>query len=326
MPLLEFEAKMLMVLQISFVLSSCRRATDMMKIILIVVLILLNTCADLRPKRHPEIDYAMAVLKKGKVVRREFNGSTNSQTRFRLASLTKAFTAMSALILEEERKLDPDDYASKYLPQIPVLKKIKIKDLIHHRSGLPYFGELCHVEGLPVKNHDVFVWLQNQTSTGFPPGSKYEYSNTGYIVLAGIISAISGMSYPDFVTQKIFRPLQMNDSVFHDQEEKNYSTCNSTAGEDGIYTTLDDYIKWTRAITTDVLIKNRSKIFQAPENYSYGWTVAESPDLSHYGSWLNYRTHARYFRQDDIWIIVLSRDPDIPMEEVIREATIWVGY
>lgn len=289
----------------------------MMKIIMLLVLSLMSACR--------EEGYIVAILKKGDVKKLMTEGNVNMNTSFRLASLTKAFTAMSILILEEEKKIHPDEPAGKYIPEIPVLKNIRIKDLIHHRSGLPYFGELCRNEGTPVTNQAVLQWLKNQKKTQFVPGSTYEYSNTGYLVLAEIISRISGKSYSEFVTQKIFRPLGMKDSVFHRRDPDNFNTCNFTMGEDGIYSTIDDYIKWARAITSDTLINDSSKIFKSSQNYSYGW-VMEPSGISHYGSWMGHRTFARYYSQQDAWIIILSNTQDIPLEKLIKEATIWVGY
>lgn len=291
----------------------------MVKIILMFGLVMMSACR--------EEGYIVAILKNGDLQKIATQGKVDRKTKFRLASLTKAFTAMSMLILEEEKKIKPGDLVVKYLPEFsPMMQDIQIQHLIHHRSGLPYFGELCHSEGKRTTNKEVLAWLKKQNKTGFKPGSKYEYSNTGYVVLAEIISRISGKSYSEFVSEKIFRPLSMNNSNFHLRDPDNFNSCSFTMGEDGIYTSLDDYIKWTRAITTDVLIKDRSKIFQSPYNYSYGWELMDSPVISHYGSWMNYRTHARYYSQKDVWIIVLSNIGDIPMEKLIKEATIWVGY
>lgn len=292
----------------------------MTKIILMCAIFIMSSCA------YKKQGTIVTVVNDGEIQKMTIEGYVDRKTMFRLASLTKAFTGMSILILEEQNKIHEDDYVVKYIPEIPLFKGIRIKHLVHHTSGLPYFGELCKEKGSPVTNRDVLNWLKEQKQTRFEPGLKYEYSNTGYIVLAEIISRISGKSYSEFVTEKIFLPLGMNDSVFHKKDPENANTCNFTMGEDGIYTTIDDYMKWTKAITTDSLIKDRSKIFTAPQNYSYGWTVMSPPGINHYGAWMNYRTHARYYSQKDTWIIILSNNPEIPMEKVIKEATIWVGY
>lgn len=325
-----------------------QEAADMMKIIFRFFLAMLFACSDLRTHsdKFPP-GYAMVILKRDGKMKKSFEGYADikkkikitSETKFRLASLTKAFTAMSILLLEQEGKIQPDDKVTKFLPELsPLVKDIRIKHLVHHTSGLPYFGELCHRGKFksPVTNKEVLNWLKGQKTTVYPPGSKYEYSNTGYVVLAEVVSRISAKSFPEFVEQKIFLPLDMKNSTFitFDNESRiakahaypdEEDSCNYTWGEDGIYTTLDDYIKWTRAITTNILLKEkfRRKIFQADGSYSYGWTQEKTPygsALSHYGWWAGFRTHARYYGQDGIWIIVLSNYRYIPMEEIIKSA------
>lgn len=127
----------------------------------------------------------------------------NDTTAFYIASLAKPFTALAIMQLKEQKKLAYDNPISLYVSNLPAfVQKVTIRQLLNHTSGIPdYEKEMSPVKNLT--NAQVMQWLATKNSLNFLPGDKFEYSNTGYIVLAAIIEKISGKSYADFLKESI---------------------------------------------------------------------------------------------------------------------------
>ncbi|HMJ48711.1 MAG TPA: serine hydrolase [Ferruginibacter sp.] len=160
------------------------------------------------------------VAKNGKVVYKDALGYADfntgrlldDNTVFELASVTKQFTAMAIMILKDRGALQLDDKVQKYLPSIPY-DNITIRQLLSHTSGLPEYEaqfEKNWDQNKIAFNKDVITMLQQRKdSLLFKPGSKWQYSNTGYAMLASIIEKVSGMTYNDFLAKEVFKPLGM---------------------------------------------------------------------------------------------------------------------
>lgn len=128
------------------------------------------------------------------------------ETPFYIASLSKPFTAIAIFQLAEKRLLSLDDDAVKFVDDIPsYAHHITIKQLLNHTSGIRDYENRLTKKGLT--NNEVIHWLQNQDGLAFKPGTKFQYSNSGYIILSLIIEKISGMSYAQFLKKNIFDPL-----------------------------------------------------------------------------------------------------------------------
>ncbi len=218
---------------------------------------------------------AIAIVKNGTVVHKRRYGMANLEydipitpaSIFHVASISKQFTAFSILLLENEGKISLDDDIRKYLPELPDYgKKITIRHLIHHTSGLKDQWELLIAAGWRmddiITQKQLLEVIQNQKSLNFDPGEKHLYSNTGYTLLAEIVERISGKPFTQFTKEKIFDPLGMTQTHFHDDNEwivKNrtypfrpagkcvykHDRLNfSNVGATSLFTTVEDFAKW----------------------------------------------------------------------------------
>src|SRR5438046_4448133 len=140
-----------------------------------------------------------------------------TDTNFRLASLTKQFTAMAVLILAEQEKLSLEDHLPKFFPEFPAYgKTISLDHLLTHTSGLPdYEDHIPDGTVIPLSDRDVLFILRQQSKTDFPPGAQFHYSNSAYALLALIVESVSGKTFPAFVKEKIFNPLGMTNSIVY---------------------------------------------------------------------------------------------------------------
>lgn len=180
---------------------------------------------------------SVAVLEKGQVVyhkafgwaNRKKQDTLNTQTPFRLASVSKQFTAMAIMILKEKGKLKYEDDIRKYLPELPY-KGISIRNLLHHNSGLPdYLNSIATsvVKFYPnrklISNEDLVKYYSTRKpKLNFKPGKKAAYSNTGYAFLASIVERVSGKSFGIFLEDHIFKPLAMNQAYVYNT--RNFDT------------------------------------------------------------------------------------------------------
>jgi CubicO group peptidase (beta-lactamase class C family) len=170
---------------------------------------------------------ALFVIKDEKIITRKFYGfadidkkiKVKSTTNFRLASVTKQFTAAAVLILISENKLSFTDRLTDLFENFPQYgSQIKIENLLNHTSGLIDYEDLIPDSAtVQVKDHDVLEILKKQDSLYFEPGTEFRYSNTAYALLALIIERVSGMSFARFLKEKIFTPLEMFNSVAHEE-------------------------------------------------------------------------------------------------------------
>src|SRR5262249_3133783 len=145
----------------------------------------------------------------------------NAHTNFRLASVTKQFTAMAIMLLVHDRRLRYDDRLTDIFPDFPDYgRAITIRHLLNHTSGLLDYEDLMPqpdpslpVDQIQIQDAGVLDLLKQQKTTKFRPGSKWEYSNSGYVVLGLIVQKVSGKLFPDFLRVRIFGPLGMNHTL-----------------------------------------------------------------------------------------------------------------
>lgn len=201
--------------------------------------------------------------------------AATAQTNYRLASLTKQFTATAIMLLKEDGRLRYDDPIVKYLPQLPVFAHdVTIRMLLTHTSGLwAYEDFVPDSQTTQVHDADVPALIARADSTYFPPGSAYRYSNTGYALLALIVERVSGKSFATFLHDRIFAPLRMNGTVAYENgistvphraygytvdsagiRRTDQSSTSAVLGDGGIYTSLDDLAKWNRALDAHTLV------------------------------------------------------------------------
>ena len=242
---------------------------------------------------------AVLVVRNGKPVFTRGYGVTDlrtlhpidASTNFRLASFTKQFTAACIMLLVHDGKLHYDDHLTDIFPQFPAYgKSITVRNLLNHTSGLPDYEDILMQqypntpEAKIPQIHDagVLKLLEQQTSGRFPPGTKWEYSNSGYAVLAMIVEKISDQPFGQFLQERIFVPLQMNHTLAYEKgknevphrayghtkpdpsklgqsekgvwRETDQSPTSAVLGDGGIYSSIDDLAKWDRALRDHTLL------------------------------------------------------------------------
>jgi CubicO group peptidase (beta-lactamase class C family) len=253
-------------------------------------------------------------------------------TQSYLASLTKQFTAMAIMFLEENNKLSYDDKLSKYFPGFPpYADKITIRNLLNHASGIPDYFSLGIVHP-DLKNEEVLKALIKVDSLHFQPGNKFEYSNSGYVLLAMIVEKISGLPFQKFLKKNIFDPLGMNNTLVYDTSKPDmkirahgynlfwgdYDDDILTMGDGGIFSTVEDLFKWDKALYTEKLVKQStlSEAFKPAalndgsiSNYGFGWGILEDNSkklVLHAGEFNGFNTFILRQLEDRYTIIFLT--------------------
>jgi CubicO group peptidase (beta-lactamase class C family) len=226
---------------------------------------------------------AVSIIKDGKVfftkgygmANLEYNIPITSSTVFHIASVSKQFTAFAILLLEEQGKLSLDDDVRKYIPELHDFgKTITLRHLATHTSGLREQQYLLGMSGWRdddiTTDEDVFRLILKQKELNFSPGEKYDYSNTGYTLLAQVISRISNMRFSEFMNQNIFIPLKMKNTQFKDDYEKiipnrayayhkdgsEYKKSimnNACVGASNLCTTIEDLTLWSINFTNNIV-------------------------------------------------------------------------
>ncbi|MEA2106651.1 MAG: serine hydrolase domain-containing protein [Bacteroidota bacterium] len=273
---------------------------------------------------------------------------------YQLASVSKQFTAMAVMILKERNQLNYDDSVTKYIPDFPY-PNITLRMLLNHTSGLPNYMWLVehHWKGTtPPNNADIMQMLaEHKLSLYFTPGRRFNYSNTGYVVLAAIVENVSGIKFADFLDQNIFQPLKMKNSFVYSSSEENLKedyltgffyrnrryrmippTVNDGAvGDKGVYSTAEDLYKWDQALYKNTLVSEETmnealtpfKLYgKYTIPYGFGFRIRERNDkkvVYHHGRWNGFRTSFFRFVEDKNTIIVLNHTSSSLNNSIIRD-------
>ena len=217
---------------------------------------------------------------------REFgkNAKIDPQTNFRLASCSKQFTAMAVMLLVHDGKLRYEETLPEIFPDFPEYgKSVTIRNLLNHTSGLPDYETLMDEQERKTGKHwsdkkqiqdsEVFALLKQANTAEFAPGTKWAYSNSGYVLLGLVVAKVSGQSFGDFLEKRIFAPLKMNQtlafekgknqitkrayghsSINSEWTETDQSSTSATLGDGGIYSSVEDLAKWDAALTRHALL------------------------------------------------------------------------
>ncbi|MDX1482644.1 MAG: serine hydrolase domain-containing protein [Woeseiaceae bacterium] len=267
-------------------------------------------------------------------------------TNFRLASVTKQFTAMAILMLIEEGSLTLDTTLGELFPDFHAYAQdITIRELLRHQSGLPDYEPMVPEGAEPVRDDDVLRLMLETKEGYFEPGSAYRYSNSGYAVLAMIVETLSGHSFAEFLDERIFTPLGMDNTVAFEKgvssvpnraygytvtdegiEFTDQSRWSSVLGDGGVYSSLNDLYRWDQALYRDDLITADSKaqmLTPSLEDYGFGWRIDRFDGhlrYHHSGSTSGFRNFIQRFPEQRLTIIVLTNraEPDVqPLAEEI---------
>jgi len=226
-------------------------------------------------------------------------------TNFRIASVSKQFTAATVMLLVDRGKISLDDTLTKFFPGFPDYgQKIKVSHLLTHTSGLPSYEDLIPKgTTLQLDDYDVLHLLMDTKEPRFEPGEKFEYSNSGYTLLGLIVEVAAREPFHEFMAAEVFKPLGMDNSVMYvrglnsipnrayGHEEQNgkwvrsdQSLTSAVRGDGGVYTSLHDYLKWLGALDERKLLSPAAyKAIFSPQvatdrdgaSYGYGWFLDE---------------------------------------------------
>jgi len=273
----------------------------------------------------------------------EWNVPNTPQTKFRLGSITKQFTAASILLLEERGKLKVDDPVKKYMPDAPAAwDKITIYNLLTHTSGIPSFTGFEDYASLEPFNTtpEKLVARFRDKPLEFQPGEKWEYSNSGYVLLGYLLEKVSGHAYAEFVRDNIFKPLGMRDSGYDSNTAIIPRRASGYApGKDGpenagfinmtvpfsagaLYSTTDDLLRWEQGlfggkVLTEASLRKMTTPFK--NNYACGLMVSETKGhkvIQHGGGIEGFNTSLAYYPDDKLTVAVLANLNGMAADEI----------
>jgi CubicO group peptidase (beta-lactamase class C family) len=266
----------------------------------------------------------------------------DSITNYRLASVTKQFTAAAVMLLVEDGRVDLDDSIRQWLPSLPaVADAVTLRHLLVHGSGLIDYEDVMP-QGFvgQLRDADVMKILQTQQHTYFTPGTAYRYSNSGYALLALVVERASDMSFPQFLQKRIFEPLGMTGTlafvegdapIMHRAfgysatgkgwEGSDQSPTSAVLGDGGVYSSIHDLAKWDAALYDSRLLSDQSRgLMFSPQvatddpnvRYGFGWRIS-GDSLWHSGETTGFRNVIVRFPKQRLTVVVLSnRDAPEP--------------
>jgi CubicO group peptidase (beta-lactamase class C family) len=267
------------------------------------------------------------------------------QTKFRLGSITKPFTAIAIMLLQERGKLSVQDSICKYLSDCPAAwQSITVHHLLSHTSGLAKHdkaGDYLKTAMMPMTLAQLIDSFKNKPAD-FKPGEKFDYNNNGYILLGYVIEKVSGQTYEAFLRENIFTPLGMADSGYdnHDPIIKNRATgYRSESGKllnaayvdqsqpfsaGALYSTTGDLLRLDRALYNGKLLPQKTldaMFTPVSGNYGYGWFVNKQFNrraMSHPGGLPGFASMITRYPEDKVLIVVLS---NLENSQIIRASS-----
>jgi CubicO group peptidase (beta-lactamase class C family) len=263
----------------------------------------------------------------------EWNIPNSPNTKFRLGSVTKQFTAASILLLEERGKLSVDDPVKKHVPDAPAAwDKVTIFHLVTHTSGIPSFTsfpDYAKFEPFAATAEQLVARFRDKPLE-FEPGSQWNYSNSGYVLLTYILEKVTGDSYEKFVRENIFTPLGMKDSGYDSNsaiiphraagytivrnqiENTGFIHMSIPQGAGALYSTTEDLLKWEQGLFGGKLLKAASlQKMTTPfkNNYAFGLGVETAGGhkvIQHGGGIEGFNTQLAYYPEDKLTVVVLG--------------------
>jgi len=323
---------------------------------------------------------AVLVLKDGRTLFEQEYGvsdlrslhKVDARINFRLASDTKQFTAMAIMLLVHDGKLHYEDRLTDVFPDFPEYgRAITIRQLLNHTSGLLDYEDLMAkpspdvpADSVPqIQDSEVLQLLKQQKTTKFTPGSNWDYSNSGYVLLGTIVGKVSGESFGDFLRDRIFAPLKMSRTLAYEKGkneipdraygysnqrgkwvETDQSPTSATLGDGGVYSSLADLTQWDKALSdhsllsqsefraalTPVKVRGKGPVEPngTPAEYGFGWFLNAYKRFTrmwHYGETVGFRSTIQRFPDQKLTIIILCNRADItPAKLALRLADVYL--
>lgn len=295
---------------------------------------------------------------KGRVIFQNAYGYKNVRSKkeklnvsdvFQLASISKMFSAMAIMILKNDGKVDYDENIIQYLPDFPY-PDITLRQLMTHRAGLPRYMSIAHSswknKKIPLSNDNMLeLFVEYKPDKYFAPNTGFHYCNTNYALLANIVESVSGMYFEDFIEERIFIPLDMENSFVYNMRsdtsvslyveegvpgyyhrgwrwrEMTNEYLNGVMGDKNIYTSVEDLYKYDRALDNFTLLPENiikesfepgsPSYWKRKNNYGFGWRIKEDMDSTvfHFGWWKGFRTfYIRDMKHQKTLIVLTNKD------------------
>ena len=295
---------------------------------------------------------------KGRVIFQKAYGYKNVRSRkeeltvsdvFQLASISKMFSAMAIMILKNDGKVDYDENIIKYLPDFPY-SDVTLRQLMTHRAGLPRYMSIAHSswknKKIPLSNDNMLeLFVEYKPDKYFAPNTGFHYCNTNYALLANIVESVSGMYFEDFIEERIFIPLDMENSFVYNMRsdisvslyveegvpgyyhrgwrwrEMTNEYLNGVMGDKNIYTSVEDLYKYDRALDNFTLLPENiikesfesgsPSYWKRKNNYGFGWRIKKDMDSTvfHFGWWKGFRTfYIRDMKHQKTLIVLTNKD------------------
>jgi CubicO group peptidase (beta-lactamase class C family) len=306
-------------------------------------------------QQNPEVPggFALAAVKEGTVIFSKAYGMANNeysvpltaQSVFDFASIAKTFTGWSVAKLITEGRMSPDDDIRRYVPELPMFgRRITIAHLLHHTSGLPDWYALIPTTGRNyadvITNDMLLELIFSQNELNFVPGERFEYSNSGYLILAEAVTKVTGMDFADWCRREIFEPLGMRNTRFlktHDEIIMNravsyckegdagFANCYSqlaSYGSSSLYSTLEDMTLWLLQIgrrdfggreVWDLMLEEGR--LNSGESVSYGYGISmrshnSHASIGHGGKWRGYLSDMVYYPEEATgYVLLITQNP-----------------
>jgi CubicO group peptidase (beta-lactamase class C family) len=295
--------------------------------------------------------YGSADLDQGRAI--------SPDTRFYIASLSKQFTAMAMLLLEQDGRLSLDDTIRKWVPEVPSFgKPITLRELMHHTSGIRDYFTLLAVSGWAsdgeLTERQFLDLIGRQKSLNFSPGDEFLYSNTGYALLSIVVRRASGKTLRAFAAERIFTPLGMTHTEFRDDHREvipnaalGYQASDDgyrvsqpafdVVGDGGVYSTIGDLARWEENFTsgrvgglramaelqTPGQLKNGQRI-----PYAFALSIGQlngAKTVSHSGAYAGYRSSFVRIPEKHLAIITLCNTSSAQASLAEQVATLIIG-
>ena len=290
---------------------------------------------------------SVVVIRDGHVIIRRAYGMADLQRRvaatpetdYRLASVSKQFTAMAVMLLAQDGKLRYDQPARDFLPELPTAASaVTVRHLLNHTSGLwDYEVLIPESRTTQLTDDDVLALVASKDSLSPPAGTTYCYSNSGYVLLGIITARAGGMPFPELLRTRIFEPLGMRATVAHVEGrdtvphrahgysprggtfvQTDQSVTSATLGDGGIYTNVDDMVRWDQALSGTGLVDAETMAHAttppslpdgATTEYGFGWfidTYRGAKRWRHTGETSGFRNAIQRFPDRKLTVIVLT--------------------
>ncbi|MEO7457420.1 MAG: serine hydrolase domain-containing protein [Gemmatimonadaceae bacterium] len=260
-------------------------------------------------------------------------------TNFRLASLSKQFTATTVMMLAGKGRLAYDDEITRYVSGLPAFARgVTVRQLLNHTSGLPDYEDFVpDTQTVQAHDGDVPAFISHAAAPKFAAGTKYDYSNTGYALLALIVERVTGQRYADALRTMIFTPLGMTGTVAYEAgrstvthrayghsvrggvvKRTDQSNTSAVLGDGGIYSSAVDMAKWHRAMDAHILVSAEAQRMAwtppvlpagAKTEYGFGWfadSVGGLLRVRHHGESRGFTNGVVKFPAQRLTVVVLT--------------------